>query len=437
MFILNPYILGSPDPAATAYFADVATAGGALTDADKAGWNTFFTTLRTAGLLAKVKELWVPTSDTLAGKLVKALYLGGNSSCTANNVVLGDFDDVFGVTGNGSNKWIGTVTVPNTYGITAADGSLGVYICSGWTGVNLGNGSTYHGYDGDHVNFGAVAGLGKDERLHTAATDGANLKSYHGKFKRNTVAKGSGGTSSAYDVLRHGGSGFYSEAQVSGCFIGTSLTESDVEILSDAFDALIGSRCFANQTNTAAFLGDSITAGELSPHTDNWSSIVSTAIGMTEGNAGISGSFLQEIGSYAAGGASTGRRRGLRNVATKKPKRVYVNYGVNDLLSVNASYTASDYQTQLIELLTIIKTTCGLSYQDIIVGSPSYLTGSDPTEHAAYVAATIAAASAVGCKYAAVWEAMNSGGGNSLLSDGVHPTAAGHIVIANAMLAAV
>ena len=89
----------------------------------------------------------------------------------------------------------------------------------------------------------------------------------------------------------------------------------------------------------------------------------------------------------------------------------------------------------------------GIKPGKITIGNPPYVNSAAYTSSAPfnagsfakqqqYSAATHAVAHQLGTKWADVFGAMQSHGGDSLVFDSLHPNAAGHQIIANALLGA-
>ena len=129
--------------------------------------------------------------------------------------------------------------------------------------------------------------------------------------------------------------------------------------------------------------------------------------------------------------------------------RLFVSFGINDTNANFSSFTHTNYQTTLEEILK----GCllyGMLASDVVVVSPPYVDSiAWSTTAAPYNAGTEAkytnyrqaaqmAATNCKCKYVDVYSYMQSHGGNTLLqTDKFHPNVAGHRAIADAVIAAI
>lgn len=200
--------------------------------------------------------------------------------------------------------------------------------------------------------------------------------------------------------------------------------------------------------NDAVAFGDSITVGVYVEENEAYFYLIAEAMGWTNTvNSGVSGSVLQNTpqnSQEVIGGAVVGNGRDnlLARVLDHNPRRVIILYGTNDFRFGDPAFSDALYQNDLIECIQLMIAN-GAFKGNIYLGSvpimapDTYGIGNSATaeKEAAYVAAAAAAATITGVNYIDVNAAMNANGGVSLLlPDGVHPNAAGHIVIANAFL---
>lgn len=201
---------------------------------------------------------------------------------------------------------------------------------------------------------------------------------------------------------------------------------------------------------TAVFFGDSITAGSGASTTENrWVNLVQASRYFdTATNSGIGGTVLQNtVKTGGAAETNNGRDTYASRVTAYNPNYVYIMYGLNDLRLNDANFSVANYQNDLGEVVAAIIAN-GTLAKNIVIGSPPYMNTSyyasyspfdagSTLKHAQYAAAAAAVASAYGTRYVDIYQIMLDGGGNSLVSaDGIHPNDAGHLVIANAFLAA-
>lgn len=197
--------------------------------------------------------------------------------------------------------------------------------------------------------------------------------------------------------------------------------------------------------------GDSITVGQNATIPANyWINIVGARLGATVLNAGIAGTVLQNSNDAgAAPRASNGRDRYVADVTgANKRDTIFLAYGFNDArytgapTTFNLSFYAIDMREVLIGLLA-----AGYTSDKIVIVSPYYITdtglatgsagftGQTRAVFESFVEASRKVAREFGCWYIDVYAAMLAGGGASLIDvDNIHPTDAGHLVIANAVM---
>lgn len=188
--------------------------------------------------------------------------------------------------------------------------------------------------------------------------------------------------------------------------------------------------------NNVHFYGNSITYGlNASPRTTaRWTTVFSTAVGLTETNYGISGTTL--VPNPCAANFDTA------TIATKtaSDRFLFISYGVNDALYTSA-ITPVAYKSQML-LVIQAAINRGWNPRRIIINSPFYTTRYNasmttpctqlPTPEAGkelFVTAGREAAEAKGAWFIDVYHYMKSTGG-LIDTDSVHPTTAGHAAIA-------
>lgn len=208
----------------------------------------------------------------------------------------------------------------------------------------------------------------------------------------------------------------------------------------------------AGGKRSIAVFGDSITAGASVPEPSRWANQLAAALQLDLRNKGISGTLLQA--SPDANGLSrpdNGTNRFRQDLlGDERSDVIAILYGTNDARhtgapdSINCDGFVRDYRLLLSELLA-----AGFAAADICIGSPVHFpdagfgigdaefTGQTRAGFERYVTTVRDLAQQFGTFYAPVNERMQSNGGDSLvLSDHVHPNAAGHAVIADAFAGA-
>lgn len=192
----------------------------------------------------------------------------------------------------------------------------------------------------------------------------------------------------------------------------------------------------------ALFFGDSITFGVgASSNANRYSTKLAQLINLAEDNQGVSGTPLQNSAPILANNAQDSYPT---RVVSRFPSRVYILYGLNDILYNSASFSVDNFingYRQIIQGLL----NAGISARDIYIGSPPYVnpdayaTASPPAnagnvaKHLQYRDATRTVANIYGCNWVDIYQGMKDGGGNSLLTSGdpFHPNDSGHQLIAN------
>ncbi|MCF1452309.1 GDSL-type esterase/lipase family protein [Agrobacterium vitis] len=200
------------------------------------------------------------------------------------------------------------------------------------------------------------------------------------------------------------------------------------------------------------FIGDSITAGYNVTSTTRWSYLFSQAVGATELNQGINGTVLQNSAD-SSGSARTDnmRDRYVSNMTgSNKKDTAGIFGGFNDqrYTAAPTTFNVVNYQNDLDEIVSGLMT-AGYSPAKIILGSPYYITdvglqtgstgftGQTRSGVLAHVAAMAAVAAKYGTYYVDLYAYMLANGADSLIgADNIHPTTAGHAVIAQGVATA-
>ncbi len=210
----------------------------------------------------------------------------------------------------------------------------------------------------------------------------------------------------------------------------------------------------AQEEVVAVFFGDSITeAHGASTETERWVNQVASAQGWTEFiNAGIGATVLQNTRQHTVprlgrAALNNGRDTFSRRILSHDPTHIILLYGVNDILLNDPAFTAEHFENDLGEIVARL-IDAGVPAAQIVIGSapyinpdfytvyPNYDSGS-LSEHEAYVTAAAQVAQTYQTRYADVYQAMLTQGGNALLhEDGLHPNDAGNDVITQAILEA-
>lgn len=197
---------------------------------------------------------------------------------------------------------------------------------------------------------------------------------------------------------------------------------------------------------SAVFLGDSITFGVGASVTANrWTSLLSTELGATELNQGITGTVLQN--SFDSGGAprvDNGRNRFIgAMLGLNKKAAAFIAYGFNDARYTLATgtFNAAEYKADYREVLNALIIN-GYSKADIYVGTPYYITdtglvtggagftGKSRAGFEEYVTAAIEVATDYGVKLCDLYSWLRDNGyGPTTSGDNLHPSDTGHALI--------
>jgi len=180
------------------------------------------------------------------------------------------------------------------------------------------------------------------------------------------------------------------------------------------------------------FYGDSVTEGAVSTSTPKrWTSLVSAKNIFTETNLGIGGTTMNLL--YAGDNSFTDRLPSIP-VYNGTQRNIFVAYGINDYLQ---DWTAGQFETALNNALDYLITTKNYPLYSIIVVTPSIIGTVGSKNNAGlkpFAEAAIKSAKSRGVGYVDTYNYMLDNGGSSLISgDNIHPTDAGHAVIAEAI----
>jgi len=213
----------------------------------------------------------------------------------------------------------------------------------------------------------------------------------------------------------------------------------------------VGEPMPASVASLVAF-GDSITNGANATAGSEWRTLVADALGATQLNKGIAGTVLQN--SNDSGGsprADNGRDRYVADLlGANKQEMAIIAYGFNDARYIAAAATfnvaafVGDYREILDGLIAggypldriVLVTPYYITNTGLVTGSTGFA-GQTRAGFLLYVEAVRRLAREYGVYLADAYAAMLANGGDALIgSDDIHPEDPGHLVIANAILAA-
>lgn len=234
--------------------------------------------------------------------------------------------------------------------------------------------------------------------------------------------------------------------------VGTSGSISELETYPRDLTGANLTTLGAPSWDTFVAYGDSVTQGFMA--TPGFGDAVSSWLKAYYQNSGTGGISLQNTVQNTVAPTGQALANNMRDNYTAKvldydPRYVLLMGGLNDLRFSDAAFSSANFQTDLGEIVDAIIAD-GIPASRIIICSPPYMNpanygdsspynaGTTP-KHVAYVAAAAAVASSKGTIYVDVYQAMlNEADPTALMqADGTHPLAAGHTVIANAIIAAI
>jgi lysophospholipase L1-like esterase len=234
---------------------------------------------------------------------------------------------------------------------------------------------------------------------------------------------------------RQSGAAVHGTGRLSFYFIGNYLTYDEICILFQAVEAFLIAK--GRITNPAKLLtfGDSVTRGVgASVFTARYSYLLAAAFGLREKNMGIAGGRLAGSDFLTVGGYD--RREQLLKYSLVSGSKVVLQYGIND---INADGDANGTPALIADFKTKYKTIVtdllafGYGVDDIYIGSPGYINnGTSTTKMEAYGTPCMEIAQETGIWYTPIRERMIAAGGNSQLSDTLHPNDAGHATMSDA-----
>ena len=197
--------------------------------------------------------------------------------------------------------------------------------------------------------------------------------------------------------------------------------------------------------------GDSITGAPEIPANSRWANIVTTALGSTLNNNGISGTVLQN----SPDASNFARANNLRDryvadlTGVNKKNLVVIAYGLNDARYTAApqSFNKANFINDYREILYGLQA-AGYTGNRIVLVSPHWFpdegfasggagfTGQNRVTYETYVAAVLALAKEFGCYYADSYTALKAAGPSVFGPDKIHPLDTCQAIIAQAVLAA-
>ncbi len=457
---------------AQAYFDQVITNGGTpLSTSWKNKLNSWFIADKASGNFSKRICLYFLFNESeIAAKINVVNPSSGGWTYPINEGVFRTFNGIrIGKDGNGSpnSSYIKTGFIPSTMGgslYTTSSGHEGFGITDNVDGAFVDMGGT-DGTQSDYVfsAFGGNAyskmsstnagngltiatGVPLDGNYHVTRTDISTLNFYKG----NTA---SSGTDVAVGLMTEesylGGfrtsTGSFSLLKIAnytwfgygGGLINVALSNANINTLFGGF-------------KQAIIYGNSIAQGHIgtSAHSSLcWTTLYCAAKGLTEKNRAVGGTSLESATPVDPEGASPNmydNRTDIPTYSALEHEVLIIDYCVNDCGFNFVGYNTTNYETQSSTILDEAIITKGWPPSKIIFAAGTYINdpvgwntytilgcpAPDNTRFLSFRTSTQTVATLKGTLCGTPYNYMSSNGGNSLLSDGVHPNVSGHAVIA-------
>jgi lysophospholipase L1-like esterase len=372
------------------------------------------------------------------------------------NFTSADYSNKYGMTGDGTSKYINCGVTFSSQNIKTQDFSVGFYSRSSYAkGTPIGQSfsgnfyiaagsSTMGGQKTSRVNNSITLPHHIFDGCVTFTGNDSNVTSYLGDqiYAITSATTTSDTIIGNITVFQYASSQYY-DGNICSYYVGKYLTPQELKILVNVLED-INIACGRREKNRNIYFGDSTVWGVGdSGISARWSTLVNNNIGGLEVNSGISGNVYQNSGLSLYD--DNGYNRFSASVISQKPTRVFILYGLNDLRYNGIEFNVSHFETQLDEKIKIL-ISMGMNPLNIILLSPSYINptkystgapfnGGSVLIHEQYVNSVYNIAINNGIKYADAYNTMLNGGGNSLVGfDGIHPNGNGYNIIKNCVM---
>jgi lysophospholipase L1-like esterase len=450
------------------YVRNARLVGGVFQPYELHALDTFVTTLRQVDIWRKLEEVGIFLGGFKSAFTKLKYRTDAGAYCINNGFLPNDYVPKLGLQGGGTKyistkfRFSNTLIKPTNISVgaftTSTDGNA-VGAVMGNNYVNGSNNGLYVGY----TNAFAQLPVSQTGLRITQGSSGPGLVSFTGTTTGSFTYMGSqqygsniapSGTALASLLnifyFSFSSTTAYYQGSISGYYIGTYLTASEISTLSTAFSTLnntLGRIPYIKNI----YCGDSITGGlKASDPLKRWAVVANSSFnnGGTAIISGMQGTLLQNSVNVQDNFHDTYQARAL-SYLNPEASTVWILYGMNDMLYNDVSLSSTQFATQLSDVLTGL-IAGGVPAANIRVGtipyikSAGYTSGTAPyntgsnTKHLDYnskIQTTVASFS--GVKFADVYTYMLNNGGDSLISsDNIHPNDSGHAAIATAMCAA-
>lgn len=432
------------NPELQTYYNKIVSAGGTMNDYDKACYDTLVTNLKQKNVWYKLIEL-APFEGGYSSSLIKLKYKNYDT-ISNHNFISSDYDTLTGFHGNASTKWMDTNYDLSTTEIRAIcygfyshdDNNKGIPISSGnaTTSTYMCNATTEGGIALCYASPQTLE-TGVRKGLISLSSDFEGVTSYINdvaRFSKNSATT-TGNLSGNMTLFRYGTTNYFN-GKVSMYYVAQPLSSVDIKNLSNEIERLytnIGRR----SNNRFAVVSHSVGFGTgATTKVNRWSTILADSMNMEEVNCSISGTLLQ----YNTAVGTSGRVRFIQEILSQKPKKVFIDFAINDLRYNTA--TISNYCTQLRYIVSYLKKS-GIDSNSIYLCTPTYMNpaiytaaapwnGGSVAIHVQYKDSVVAIASSLNVKSLDGYTWMLNNGANTLIAaDKIHPNNAGHLSIAN------
>jgi lysophospholipase L1-like esterase len=442
------------DTDAQAYFTAVQNNGGAIPEEDRPHWDMFFKSIKSdSSLWNAIKELRI-TQGGFNGAFVAQKVPGGVNRVAVNNgFVSADWTKTGGLKGGGT-KWVDPQSVaPSTLGIHKDN----LFFQFFHMGKNI---TTSHSHaptfgsnnstGGQVIYAGTAIGLRPVYEITNLgcftcglinnATGGSIFGEYVA-LKNNT---GVSSSTSLFDSpftwfrTRNNGTYEYMQGNSMGYVYGTAITQSQYDKLTTILYNLFYNIGALPNVKDAVFVGDSITYG-MGAGT-RFSQLVSTSLGLRELNNGRAGAGALDFTSITF--IPSFVKHVFHDTEGNRNTDVFILYaGMNNWTDFNHATNGAANRASFKQFLKDAASTAknaGVSPDKIclcIIQDNSWGGTASQQDAVAQVVREAASESKVRC--ADLLTAFRNNGGHAALStDGIHPNATGHQLIANTIIAA-
>lgn len=454
---------GGVDPDTPDFVARVNAASGALVAGDEDLLRTFRQSI--SGIRDKLLDLGFFLGG-FNGCKVKYFYADPafkdlNLAAGSSALVAADYNEATGLSALAQNRKADTQFTPSSVGLTASNFSMGYLSVADLASSNnflmcnnlvSGAAGMYCGKTTSGLNAAVTPPTNRTITTPQTKTDEPNFRwmSSNGKilwgsdyvyqYPIGGVDTPNIDLSTTISMFggRQSGAAVHGTGRLSFYFIGEYLTYDEICTLFQAVETFLVAKGRITKPAMVLTFGDSVTRGVgASVFTARYSYLLAAALGLREKNMGIAGGRLAGSDFLTVGGYD--RREQILKYGYVTGSRFHGQYGIND---INADGDANgtpaliaDFKTKYKEIFTTLLSN-GWPTSGLSIGSPGYINnGTSLTKMEAYGTACQEIATELSIAYKPVREDMIAAGGNSQLSDTLHPNDSGHSTMATTIAA--